>query len=194
MANAGDTCGSLANVPRLAKATESPGKCLWLPCHGPLSWYPGEPADFDIGQCFLSLVFPQDLSKSPKTMKKLLPKRKPERKPSDEEFALRKSECLRWVGAWRAWWRSGWPSHDCRQQGLHLRAGPAEGRKHGVGGWGRLCCRWASSALVHLAHEAWHAGIPEAFSPPSRAVACSLHISGSQSLLSLPGGLRCELL
>ncbi|XP_031439217.1 rho guanine nucleotide exchange factor 7a isoform X1 [Clupea harengus] len=33
----------------------------------------------------------QDLSKSPKSMKKLLPKRKPERKPSDEEFALRKS-------------------------------------------------------------------------------------------------------
>uniref|UniRef100_A0A8B9SNH5 Rho guanine nucleotide exchange factor 7 n=1 Tax=Anas platyrhynchos TaxID=8839 RepID=A0A8B9SNH5_ANAPL len=33
----------------------------------------------------------EDLSKSPKTMKKLLPKRKPERKPSDEEFALRKS-------------------------------------------------------------------------------------------------------
>ncbi|XP_052017918.1 rho guanine nucleotide exchange factor 7 isoform X3 [Apodemus sylvaticus] len=32
-----------------------------------------------------------DLSKSPKTMKKLLPKRKPERKPSDEEFAVRKS-------------------------------------------------------------------------------------------------------
>ncbi|XP_054521547.1 rho guanine nucleotide exchange factor 7 isoform X19 [Pan troglodytes] len=32
-----------------------------------------------------------DLSKSPKTMKKLLPKRKPERKPSDEEFASRKS-------------------------------------------------------------------------------------------------------
>lgn len=26
-------------------------------------------------------------------MKKLLPKRKPERKPSDEEFAVRKSEC-----------------------------------------------------------------------------------------------------
>lgn len=26
-------------------------------------------------------------------MKKLLPKRKPERKPSDEEFALRKSKC-----------------------------------------------------------------------------------------------------
>ncbi|XP_038674133.1 rho guanine nucleotide exchange factor 7b isoform X5 [Scyliorhinus canicula] len=32
-----------------------------------------------------------DLSKSPKTMKKLLPKRKPERKASDEEVALRKS-------------------------------------------------------------------------------------------------------
>lgn len=27
-------------------------------------------------------------------MKKLLPKRKPERKPSDEEFALRKSESV----------------------------------------------------------------------------------------------------
>lgn len=40
-------------------------------------------------------LLPQDLSKSPKTMKKLLPKRKPERKPSDEEFALRKSERLR---------------------------------------------------------------------------------------------------
>lgn len=26
-------------------------------------------------------------------MKKLLPKRKPERKPSDEEFAVRKSKC-----------------------------------------------------------------------------------------------------
>lgn len=37
-------------------------------------------------------MLPQDLSKSPKTMKKLLPKRKPERKPSDEEFALRKSK------------------------------------------------------------------------------------------------------
>uniref|UniRef100_A0A8C5GGN5 Osteoclast-stimulating factor 1 n=1 Tax=Gouania willdenowi TaxID=441366 RepID=A0A8C5GGN5_GOUWI len=32
-----------------------------------------------------------DLSKSPKSVKKLLPKRKPERKQSDEEFALRKS-------------------------------------------------------------------------------------------------------
>lgn len=33
----------------------------------------------------------QDLSKSPKSVKKLLPKRKPERKQSEEEFALRKS-------------------------------------------------------------------------------------------------------
>lgn len=32
-------------------------------------------------------------------MKKLLPKRKPERKPSDEEFALRKSKLLRFVHA-----------------------------------------------------------------------------------------------
>uniref|UniRef100_A0A3Q2ILZ2 Rho guanine nucleotide exchange factor 7 n=2 Tax=Equus TaxID=9789 RepID=A0A3Q2ILZ2_HORSE len=38
-----------------------------------------------------ALCYKEDLSKSPKTMKKLLPKRKPERKPSDEEFALRKS-------------------------------------------------------------------------------------------------------
>ncbi|XP_038835718.1 rho guanine nucleotide exchange factor 7-like isoform X1 [Salvelinus namaycush] len=33
----------------------------------------------------------EDMSKSPKSMKKLLPKRKPERKPSDEDFATRKS-------------------------------------------------------------------------------------------------------
>uniref|UniRef100_A0A8C4HFR8 Rho guanine nucleotide exchange factor 7 n=1 Tax=Dicentrarchus labrax TaxID=13489 RepID=A0A8C4HFR8_DICLA len=33
----------------------------------------------------------RDLSKSPKSVKKLLPKRKPERKQSEEEFALRKS-------------------------------------------------------------------------------------------------------
>ncbi|NXA38696.1 ARHG7 factor, partial [Eudromia elegans] len=38
-----------------------------------------------------ALCYKEDLSKSPKTMKKLLPKRKPERKPSDEEFALRKT-------------------------------------------------------------------------------------------------------
>ncbi|XP_075962282.1 rho guanine nucleotide exchange factor 7a isoform X1 [Anarhichas minor] len=36
-------------------------------------------------------LFFQDLSKSPKSVKKLLPKRKPERKQSEEEFALRKS-------------------------------------------------------------------------------------------------------
>uniref|UniRef100_A0A672S0C4 Rho guanine nucleotide exchange factor 7-like n=1 Tax=Sinocyclocheilus grahami TaxID=75366 RepID=A0A672S0C4_SINGR len=38
-----------------------------------------------------ALCFKEDLSKSPKSMKKLLPKRKSERKPSDEEFAVRKS-------------------------------------------------------------------------------------------------------
>ncbi|XP_078402219.1 rho guanine nucleotide exchange factor 7-like isoform X1 [Cetorhinus maximus] len=38
-----------------------------------------------------ALCYKEDLSKSPKTMKKLLPKRKPERKASDEEVALRKS-------------------------------------------------------------------------------------------------------
>lgn len=32
-------------------------------------------------------------------MKKLLPKRKPERKPSDEEFALRKSKRLEQMSA-----------------------------------------------------------------------------------------------
>uniref|UniRef100_A0A674EHP2 Rho guanine nucleotide exchange factor 7 n=1 Tax=Salmo trutta TaxID=8032 RepID=A0A674EHP2_SALTR len=37
------------------------------------------------------MTTPTDLSKSPKSMKKLLPKRKPERKPSDEDFATRKS-------------------------------------------------------------------------------------------------------
>ncbi|KAJ6667390.1 hypothetical protein lerEdw1_016511, partial [Lerista edwardsae] len=41
-----------------------------------------------------ALCYKEDLSKSPKTMKKLLPKRKPERKPSEEEFALRKSKAL----------------------------------------------------------------------------------------------------
>ncbi|XP_072512865.1 rho guanine nucleotide exchange factor 7b isoform X2 [Salminus brasiliensis] len=38
-----------------------------------------------------ALSYKEDLSKSPKSMKKLLHKRKPERKPSDEEFAVRKS-------------------------------------------------------------------------------------------------------
>nr|XP_046260279.1 rho guanine nucleotide exchange factor 7a isoform X1 [Scatophagus argus] len=40
---------------------------------------------------FFSVPHVQDLSKSPKSVKKLLPKRKPERKQSEEEFALRKS-------------------------------------------------------------------------------------------------------
>lgn len=35
----------------------------------------------------------QDVSKSPKNMKKLLPKRKPERKPSEEDVTVRKSTC-----------------------------------------------------------------------------------------------------
>ncbi|XP_034720683.1 rho guanine nucleotide exchange factor 7b isoform X2 [Etheostoma cragini] len=38
-----------------------------------------------------ALCFKEDLSKSPKNMKKLLPKRKPERKPSEEDFTVRKS-------------------------------------------------------------------------------------------------------
>lgn len=37
------------------------------------------------------LPYVKDLSKSPKNMKKLLPKRKPERKPSEEDFTVRKS-------------------------------------------------------------------------------------------------------
>ncbi|KAJ0070165.1 hypothetical protein NL108_002473, partial [Boleophthalmus pectinirostris] len=39
-----------------------------------------------------ALCYKEDLSKSPKSVKKLLPKRKPERKQSEEEFSLRKSE------------------------------------------------------------------------------------------------------
>ncbi|XP_024864817.2 rho guanine nucleotide exchange factor 7b isoform X2 [Kryptolebias marmoratus] len=38
-----------------------------------------------------ALCFKEDFSKSPKNMKKLLPKRKPERKPSEEDFTARKS-------------------------------------------------------------------------------------------------------
>ncbi|CAN9498235.1 unnamed protein product [Ophioblennius macclurei] len=38
-----------------------------------------------------ALCFREDMSKSPKNMKKLLPKRKPERKPSEEDFTARKS-------------------------------------------------------------------------------------------------------
>uniref|UniRef100_A0A8C5JHJ6 Rac/Cdc42 guanine nucleotide exchange factor 6 n=1 Tax=Junco hyemalis TaxID=40217 RepID=A0A8C5JHJ6_JUNHY len=40
-----------------------------------------------------ALSYKEDSSKSPKTMKKFLPKRKTERKPSDEEFVIRKSKC-----------------------------------------------------------------------------------------------------
>ncbi|KAK1876416.1 Rho guanine nucleotide exchange factor 7 [Dissostichus eleginoides] len=38
-----------------------------------------------------ALCSKEDMSKSPKNMKKLLPKRKPERKPSEEDFTVRKS-------------------------------------------------------------------------------------------------------
>ncbi|XP_013880086.1 rho guanine nucleotide exchange factor 7 isoform X2 [Austrofundulus limnaeus] len=38
-----------------------------------------------------ALCFKEDMSKSPKNVKKLLPKRKPERKPSEEDFTARKS-------------------------------------------------------------------------------------------------------
>ncbi|NXB26685.1 ARHG6 factor, partial [Rhagologus leucostigma] len=40
---------------------------------------------------YKEVIIPPDSSKSPKTMKKFLPKRKTERKPSDEEFVTRKS-------------------------------------------------------------------------------------------------------
>uniref|UniRef100_A0A8C3ABF4 Osteoclast-stimulating factor 1 n=1 Tax=Cyclopterus lumpus TaxID=8103 RepID=A0A8C3ABF4_CYCLU len=38
-----------------------------------------------------ALCLKEDMSKSPKNMKKLLPKRKPDRKPSEEDFTVRKS-------------------------------------------------------------------------------------------------------
>ncbi|XP_072115010.1 rho guanine nucleotide exchange factor 7-like isoform X6 [Mobula birostris] len=71
--------------------------------HSTLSWGPLEPPKMPKPwtlSCLrpaaplkpsAALCYKEDLSRSPKTMKKLLPKRKPERKPSDEEFALRKS-------------------------------------------------------------------------------------------------------
>ena len=87
--------------------------CSWLP--SPLR--PCPPTGSRVCQPFPLL--PQDLSKSPKTMKKLLPKRKPERKPSDEEFALRKSERLR--------------GHTCLsgvgRQGLEGGGGASVGRR-----------------------------------------------------------------
>ena len=41
-----------------------------------------------------ALCYKEDLSKSPKTMKKLLLKHRPEWKPSDEEFMLRKNTAV----------------------------------------------------------------------------------------------------
>uniref|UniRef100_A0A3P8NCP6 Rho guanine nucleotide exchange factor (GEF) 7b n=1 Tax=Astatotilapia calliptera TaxID=8154 RepID=A0A3P8NCP6_ASTCA len=38
-----------------------------------------------------ALCYKEDMSRSPKNVKKLLPKRKPERKPSEEDFTVRKS-------------------------------------------------------------------------------------------------------
>uniref|UniRef100_A0A672RZU5 Rho guanine nucleotide exchange factor 7-like n=1 Tax=Sinocyclocheilus grahami TaxID=75366 RepID=A0A672RZU5_SINGR len=52
---------------------------------------PAPPLKPSAALCFKELIMSLDLSKSPKSMKKLLPKRKSERKPSDEEFAVRKS-------------------------------------------------------------------------------------------------------
>uniref|UniRef100_A0A671PV17 Rho guanine nucleotide exchange factor 7-like n=1 Tax=Sinocyclocheilus anshuiensis TaxID=1608454 RepID=A0A671PV17_9TELE len=54
---------------------------------------PAPPLKPSAALCFkeVSCYILTDLSKSPKSMKKLLPKRKSERKPSDEEFAVRKS-------------------------------------------------------------------------------------------------------
>ncbi|XP_055492586.1 rho guanine nucleotide exchange factor 7-like isoform X1 [Leucoraja erinacea] len=71
--------------------------------HSTLSWGPLEPPKMPKPwslSCLrpaaplkpsAALCYKEDLSRSPKTMKKLLPKRKPERKPSEEEFALRRS-------------------------------------------------------------------------------------------------------
>uniref|UniRef100_A0A672H567 Rho guanine nucleotide exchange factor (GEF) 7a n=1 Tax=Salarias fasciatus TaxID=181472 RepID=A0A672H567_SALFA len=58
-----------------------------------------------------ALCYKEDLSKSPKSVKKLLPKRKPERKQSEEEFALRKSELeLFRLGVRQTVRVSGWKS------------------------------------------------------------------------------------
>ncbi|XP_072885195.1 rho guanine nucleotide exchange factor 7-like isoform X1 [Hemitrygon akajei] len=78
--------------------------------HSTLSWGPLEPPKMPKPwtlSCLrpaaplkpsAALCYKEDLSRSPKTMKKLLPKRKPERKPSDEEFALRKRFYLYYPG------------------------------------------------------------------------------------------------
>uniref|UniRef100_A0A6Q2YJQ1 Rho guanine nucleotide exchange factor (GEF) 7a n=1 Tax=Esox lucius TaxID=8010 RepID=A0A6Q2YJQ1_ESOLU len=52
---------------------------------------PAPPLRPSAALCYKEVRRNHDLSKSPKSVKKLLPKRKPERKQSDEEFALRKS-------------------------------------------------------------------------------------------------------
>ncbi|XP_077473600.1 rho guanine nucleotide exchange factor 7a isoform X3 [Stigmatopora argus] len=71
--------------------------------HGSVTWGPLEPPNTPKPwslSCLrpapplrpsAALCYKEDLSKSPKSVKKLLPKRKPERKQSEEEFALRKS-------------------------------------------------------------------------------------------------------
>ncbi|XP_046887388.1 rho guanine nucleotide exchange factor 7b isoform X3 [Hypomesus transpacificus] len=71
--------------------------------HGSLPWPPLEPPSTPKPwslSCLrpapplrpsAALCYKEDLSKSPKSMKKLLPKRKPERKPSEEDFSVRKS-------------------------------------------------------------------------------------------------------
>uniref|UniRef100_A0A667ZZ83 Rho guanine nucleotide exchange factor (GEF) 7a n=1 Tax=Myripristis murdjan TaxID=586833 RepID=A0A667ZZ83_9TELE len=52
---------------------------------------PAPPLRPSAALCYKEVSDRGDLSKSPKSVKKLLPKRKPERKQSEEEFALRKS-------------------------------------------------------------------------------------------------------
>uniref|UniRef100_A0A8D2Q426 Rac/Cdc42 guanine nucleotide exchange factor 6 n=1 Tax=Varanus komodoensis TaxID=61221 RepID=A0A8D2Q426_VARKO len=52
---------------------------------------PAPPLRPSVALSYKEPVSLQDSSKSPKTMKKFLPKRKTERKPSDEEFVIRKS-------------------------------------------------------------------------------------------------------
>uniref|UniRef100_A0A7N8YAH9 Osteoclast-stimulating factor 1 n=1 Tax=Mastacembelus armatus TaxID=205130 RepID=A0A7N8YAH9_9TELE len=52
---------------------------------------PAPPLRPSAALCYKEVLFKNDMSKSPKNMKKLLPKRKPERKPSEEDFTVRKS-------------------------------------------------------------------------------------------------------
>lgn len=108
-------------------------------------------------------------------MKKLLPKRKPERKPSDEEFALRKSECGRGPGPAGTAWGRGWrlpgvsggsqrPSH--RASDGRCRTDPTapvcRRAQAGLGPRGRgPCCGAGLSAPVPTCEEpeaAWPLG------------------------------------